>query len=166
MVKEEYVFKKPKTNLYKKLIIILILFLIIALTVDFAFTGFRRKNSLLNWNFTKINENSSEDSVNYQTYTLGNETFTIPTVPPEYKGTEGLDYIRENSASDLEKAKSFCTVQFKGSWNDTSNEIGCHGMQGFYTLYCNFDIIQDLANLCTKINGNFICSTTKMTCIV
>jgi hypothetical protein len=88
----------------------------------------------------------------------------MPSIPPEYKGSEGLDYVRNNSASELDKAKSLCTDIFKGDWIDTLDAIGCYNMQGFSTDYCNMDIIQTLVILCHKINGDFECSTDKIAC--
>ena len=92
-----------------------------------------------------------------------NQSYNIPT---EYKGTEGLDYIRKNYASGLSQAKVLCIGQFKGEWVDTSNELGCSNMQGFSTSYCGMDIIQNLVKLCNSIAGNSVCSSTQASCSV
>jgi len=94
---------------------------------------------------------------------VGNQTYTIP---PEYEGSKGLDYIRKNYASGLAQAKTLCITQFKGDWRDTSNTIGCYNMQGFSTGYCNMDTIQNLVKLCNSIGGNPICSSTQASCTV
>jgi hypothetical protein len=95
--------------------------------------------------------------------TSGNQTYTIP---PEYKGTEGLDYIRKNYTTELAQARNLCISQFKGDWADSSNTIGCYNMQGFSTSYCNMDIIQNIVKLCNSIGGNPICSSTQASCTV
>jgi hypothetical protein len=99
----------------------------------------------------------------YLFYTNENKSYSIPS---EYKGTAGLDYMRKQYASQLSQAKSFCINQFKGEWIDSSNEIGCHNMQGFSASYCNMGIIQNIKNLCDSIKGNPVCSSTQATCIV
>ena len=88
------------------------------------------------------------------------------TVPPEYKGSEGLDYIRKTYASELSQARSLCTNQFKGNWVDSSNNLGCYDMQGFSSSYCNMDIINNLINLCKSIGGSSTCSSTQASCSV
>ena len=88
------------------------------------------------------------------------------SVPEEYQGSQGLDYLRQNYASQLSQARALCTSQFKGTWVDSSSEIGCHNMQGFSTFYCSLDIIQDLVNLCNSIGGNSVCSSTQASCSV
>jgi len=94
---------------------------------------------------------------------LDNQNYSIP---PEYKGSEGLDYIRKNRASDLAQAKNLCTSQFKGNWVDSANEIGCYNMQGFSTYYCYTSTIQNIVNLCKSIGGNPICSSNQASCSV
>ena len=91
---------------------------------------------------------------------------TQPTIPPGTTGSAGLDYIRENYASGLAQAKSLCTSQFKGTWTDNSNTIGCYNMQGFNTVYCSTDTIQNLVILCNSIGGNSVCSSTQASCSV
>ena len=88
------------------------------------------------------------------------------SVPSDYKGSQGLDYIRKNYASGLSQARSLCTGQFKGSWVDTSNEIGCHNMQGFSSAYCGISVIQNLVKLCNSIGGSPTCSSTQASCSV
>ena len=88
------------------------------------------------------------------------------TIPSEYKGTKGLEYIRENYASELAQARNLCINQFKGDWIDTSNKIGCYNMEGFSSYYCNVDIIKNLINLCYSIGGTPTCSSTEMSCSV
>jgi hypothetical protein len=88
------------------------------------------------------------------------------SVPTQYKGSEGLDYIRKNYASELSQAKSLCAGQFKGEWIDSSSEIGCQNMQGFSTSYCGMDIINNLVNMCNSIGGNPVCSSTQAICSV
>lgn len=88
------------------------------------------------------------------------------TVPSNLKGSQGLDYIKNNYASGLSQAKSLCITQFKGNWMDNSNTIGCYNMQGFSTFYCNTDTIRNLVNLCNSIGGNSVCSSTQASCSV
>lgn len=97
-------------------------------------------------------------------YILFNNSNT--SVPPEYKGSEGLDYIRRTRSGDLVQAKALCTSQFKGSWVDNSNSIGCYNMQGFSDYYCGMDILKNLANLCNSIEGNPTCTSTQASCTV
>jgi len=92
-----------------------------------------------------------------------NQSYSVPT---QYKGSEGLDYIRKNYASGLSQAKSLCVGQFKGEWTDSSSEIGCQNMQGFSTYYCSFDIIKNLVKMCISIGGSPICSSTQAICSV
>jgi len=88
------------------------------------------------------------------------------TVPPEYKGSEGLDYIRKTYASELSQARGLCINQFKGNWVDTSNNLGCYDMQDFSSYYCNMDILTNLVNLCKSIGGDPTCSSTQASCTV
>jgi len=88
------------------------------------------------------------------------------SVPQSYSGSEGLEYIRNNYASQLSQAKSICTGQFKGTWTDSSNTIGCFGMQGFTSAYCNMTIIKQLTDLCNSIRGNAVCSSNQASCNV
>jgi hypothetical protein len=94
------------------------------------------------------------------------ENSSTPTVPSEYQGSEGLDYIRENYASELAQARSLCTGQFNGNWVDNSNAIGCYDMQGFSTYFCSMDVIQNLVSTCRSIGGNPTCSSTQASCTV
>jgi len=87
-------------------------------------------------------------------------------IPPQYKGQEGLDYIRRTRAGDLAQAKALCTSQFKGSWVDSSNSIGCYNMQGFSTSFCSMDILKNVIDLCNSIGGNPTCSSTQASCTV
>ena len=98
-------------------------------------------------------ENRTSSNQNYQ-------------VPQEYKGSEGLDYIRRNYASELQQARSLCTNQFNGNWVDSSTSIGCYNMQGFSENYCNIDIIKNLESLCISINGSPVCSSTQASCSI
>jgi len=99
----------------------------------------------------------------FKNNTENNQSYTVP---PEYRGSEGLDYIREHYASELAQARSLCINQFKGDWIDTSNDLGCYNMQGFSSSYCNMDIINNLVNLCKSIGGNPSCSSTQASCSV
>ena len=87
-------------------------------------------------------------------------------IPPEYRGAEGLDYIRNNYASQLSQARSLCISQFKGDWTDTSNRIGCYNMEGFSSAYCGLGIIKDLVSLCNSIGGSPTCSSSQVGCSV
>jgi hypothetical protein len=91
---------------------------------------------------------------------------STPTVPSEYQGSEGLNYIRNNYASELAQARSLCTSQFNGNWIDNSNTIGCYDMQGFSTYFCGVDVIQNLVSTCRSIGGNPVCSSTQASCTV
>jgi len=88
------------------------------------------------------------------------------SIPSEYKGQEGLNYIRQNYASQLSQARSLCTSQFKGNWVDSSNSLGCYSMQGFSTLYCSTDVIKNLIETCKSIGGSSTCSTSQLSCSV
>lgn len=88
------------------------------------------------------------------------------SVPAQYKGQAGLDYIRKTRSGDLAQAKALCTSQFKGSWVDSSNAIGCYNMQGFSTSYCGMDIIKNVIDMCNSIGGNPTCSSTQTSCTV
>ena len=83
-----------------------------------------------------------------------------------YTGTEALNYIREKYSSELSQARSFCTGQFKGSWIDNSNTIGCYNMQGFSSSFCSMDIIKNLESMCNSIGGSSVCSSTQASCSV
>jgi len=89
-----------------------------------------------------------------------NQSNTVPS------GTAGLEYLKKQYASDLAKAQSLCSSQFKGNWVDTSNSIGCYSMQGFSTYYCGVDVIQNLVNVCKSIGGTPTCSSTQASCSV
>jgi len=102
----------------------------------------------------------------YFLYNRGSDSSQNYSVPSQYKGSEGLDYIRKSYASGLSQARGLCTSQFKGEWVDSSNEIGCQNMQGFSTSYCGVDIIKNLVNLCNSIGGNPVCSSTEASCSV
>lgn len=95
--------------------------------------------------------------------TKGNKTYSIP---PEYMGQEGLNYIKQNYASQLSQARSLCSSQFKGNWIDTSNSIGCYNMQGFSSLYCSTDVIKNLIETCNSIGGISSCSSSQISCTV
>jgi hypothetical protein len=88
------------------------------------------------------------------------------SVPTQYKGAEGLDYIRKSYGGQLSQAESLCTGQFRGNWIDYSNEIGCRNMQSFSTTYCSMSSIKNLADLCKSIGGTSICSSTEASCSV
>jgi purine-cytosine permease-like protein len=102
----------------------------------------------------------------YFIYKGGSSSKQSYSVPSQYKGSEGLDYIRKNYASGLSQAKSLCIGQFKGQWVDSSSEIGCNNMQGFSTSYCSVDVIQNLVKLCNSIGGSPTCSSTEASCSV
>lgn len=88
------------------------------------------------------------------------------TIPPEYMGQEGLNYIKQNYASQLSQARSLCTGQFKGNWVDSSNSLGCYSMQGFSTLYCGTDVVKNLIETCKSIGGSSSCSSSQLSCSV
>jgi hypothetical protein len=98
-----------------------------------------------------------------KTSTSSNKTYSIP---PEYKGVQGLDYVKKQYSSQLSQARSLCTSQFKGNWVDNSNSLGCYNMQGFSTSYCGFNIINNLVSLCRSIGGSPTCSSTQASCTV
>jgi hypothetical protein len=93
----------------------------------------------------------------------GSQSYSVPS---NYTGSEGLDYIRKNYSSGLAQAQALCTGQFRGEWVDSSSEIGCQKMQGFSTSYCGVDIINNLVNMCNTIGGNPVCSSTEASCSV
>ena len=88
------------------------------------------------------------------------------SIPPQYKGQEGLDYIRRTRSGDLAQAKALCTTQFKGNWVDSSNSIGCYNMQGFSTSFCGMNILKNIEDLCNSIEGTPTCSSTQTSCTV
>jgi hypothetical protein len=161
MVKIEYVYEKPveTKKSYKKLIVALVLVIVIAIVAGFLY---------INWNKVVDNKNNTDNQNNTDYNNPENHVYEglNITIPPEYKGVAGLDYVRRNYAPSMEKAKSLCTGQFKGDWRDTSTEMGCYDMQGFLTLYCGAETIQSLVNLCSYINGNSTCSSNQVSCSV
>lgn len=169
MVKIEYVYEKPveTKKSYKKLVAALILVIIIIIAVGFLYTNIywnkviENKNNTDNQTFTNDQNNTGYNNPENQGY----EGLNI-TIPPGYKGIAGLDYVRGNYASSMDRAKSLCTGQFKGDWRDTSTEMGCYDMKGFLTLYCGAETIQNLVNLCSYINGNSTCSSNQVSCSV
>ena len=98
-----------------------------------------------------------------KTGTSNNQTYSVP---PEYRGTQGLDYVKRQYSSQLSQAKNLCTSQFKGNWVDNSNSLGCYNMQGFSSYYCSMDIIKNLVNLCKSIGGSSTCSSNQASCTV
>lgn len=155
MSEVEYVYTKPEEPPKKshgKLIEILVLLVILVIATYFI--------------IYEVNNSSNQNSASNKTFTIGDETFTIISIPSKYKGSEGLDYIRNNSASELARAKSACIDKFKGGWLDTLDAMGCYNMQDFSMDYCSEDIIQTLVNRCNQINGNPDCSTYQVTCTV
>jgi hypothetical protein len=167
MVKIEYVYEKPveAKRPYKKLIVALVLVIVIAIVAGFLYINWNKvvdnKNNTDNQTFTNDQNNTEYNNPENQGY----EGLNI-TIPPEYKGVAGLDYVRRNYAPSMDRAKSLCTGQFKGEWRDTSTEMGCYDMQGFLTLYCGAEAIQSLVNLCSHINGNSTCSSNQVSCSV
>ena len=99
----------------------------------------------------------------YSKYKSASNPYNIPS---EYRGAEGLDYIRKNHASELSQARSLCTGQFKGEWRSDSSTIGCYNMEGFSSYFCGTDTIQNLVNLCNSIGGNSVCSSSQASCSV
>ncbi len=158
MVKIEYVYEKPveTKKSYKKLVVVLVLVIVIAIVAIFLYTNVNWNNFVGNKNNTDYNNSENQDYKDYENI----------TIPPEYKGTAGLDYVRRNYVSSMDRAKSLCTDRFKGEWIDTLNEMGCYNMQGFLTLYCGAETIQNLINLCNSINGNPTCSSNQVSCSV
>jgi hypothetical protein len=164
MVKIEYVYEKPveTKKSYKKLVVVLVSVIVIIIAVVFLYTNIYWNKIIGNTeNFTGDQNNTDYNNSENQGY----EDLNI-TIPPEYKGVAGLDYVRRNYAPTMEKAKSLCTDQFKGNWRDTSTEMGCYDMQGFLTLYCGAETIQRLVNICIYINGNSTCSSNQVSCSV
>jgi hypothetical protein len=156
MPKVEYVYTKPvKTKKSNKKLEVLI-FLIIAISAYFLFVYKGNQNFTSNETFNQTNK----------TFTYGNKTFTITSIPSEYKGSKGLDYIRNNSALELAEAKSLCIDLLNGEWVDTSNALGCYNMKDFSIVFCERDIIKTLISLCNQINGNPDCSTNQVICSV
>jgi len=88
------------------------------------------------------------------------------TIPPEYKGAAGLDYLKKQYSSDLSQARSLCTGQFKGKWIDTADRIGCYSMQGFSSFYCGMSAIKNLVDICKSIGGSPVCSSNQASCSV
>lgn len=159
MPEVEYVYTKPieTKKSHKKPIEVLVLLVIIVIVACFLF------NSNINNNSNNQNLTAGNRTYN-NTYTVGDETYTLPSIPPEYKGSEGLDYVRNNSAPELGKAKSMCIDIFKGDWIDTLDAIGCYNMRGFSTDYCSMDVIQAIVILCNRISGTPECSITHVVC--
>ena len=155
---EVYVYTKPLgTKKSPKKLEVLIFLIIIVVSAYILFLS-----NKLN---IKGNQNSTSGNETANNQTPINETIII-SIPSDYKGSEGLDYVRTNYSSELEKAKSLCTDSFKGDWIDTLDGMGCYNMQGFSTSYCNENIIQSLVSLCNKINGSPDCSTDKVICSI
>lgn len=102
----------------------------------------------------------------YVLYHGGSSSSQSYSVPSNYTGSEGLDYIRKNYSTGLAQVQTLCTGQFKGEWVDSSSEIGCQNMQGFSTSYCSLSVIQNLVNLCNSIGGSPVCSSTQASCSV
>ena len=111
------------------------------------------------------NENSNQTLTN-KTFRSGNDTFTIPSLPPDYKKSDALNYIRNNSAPELAKAESMCTSQFGGNWVNILDAMGCYNMQGFSTEYCSNELIQTLVSLCNQMDGESECSSDHVVCSV
>jgi hypothetical protein len=97
---------------------------------------------------------------------LKSQSSNTYSIPPEYMGQEGLNYIKQNYASQLSQAKSLCTSQFKGNWIDSSNSVGCYNMQGFSDLYCSTDAIKSLIETCSSIGGSPACSSSQISCTI
>lgn len=111
-------------------------------------------------------QNNTSNNTPNETFESDNETFTLPSLPSNYKKSDALDYVRNTSASDMAKAESMCTSQFNGNWVNTLDAIGCYNMQGFSTDYCNSDLIQSLVNICNQIEGQPECSSDNVVCSV
>jgi len=153
---EVYVYTKPiKNKKSPKKLEVLIFLIVIAVSAYILFFSNR-----LN---TEDNRNSTLDNKTNQI--SANDILTI-SIPSDYKGSQGLDYVRSNYSSYAEKAKNLCTDSFKGDWIDTLDGMGCYNMQSFSTSYCNESIIQSLVSLCNKINGSPDCSSDKVICSI
>lgn len=87
-------------------------------------------------------------------------TTVLPT------GTQGLDIVKQQRASEMSQAEGYCTGRFKGNWVDTSNVVGCYDMQGFSTVYCVLGQIQDITKTCESIGGTPTCTETQISCSV
>jgi hypothetical protein len=120
---------------------------IIIIIVVAYFIAFRNDNKILDFLNASNQKNTS-------------------TVPTDYKGKAGLDYLKQHYSSGLAQAKSLCASQFKGTWTDSANSIGCYNMKGFSTYYCSMDYIKGLIDLCREISGNPVCSSTQASCSV
>ena len=157
MTEIEYVYTKPakakKQNRKLESIIFLIILVIAAYFLFFKDNNWSSQNKPANVTISK-------------TFVYENKTYNIVTVPPEYKGTAGLDYLRNNSPAEIEKAKSLCTNLLGGNWMNTKNSMGCYNMKYFVTAFCDRDIIKTLVSLCEEINGTTECLTDKVVCSV
>lgn len=151
MTEIEYVYTKPKKQNKKLEIIIFLIILVIAACFLF---------NVIAWTLGPANVTINK------TFAYENETYKIVTVPPEYKKAAGLDYIRNNSAAEIEKANSLCTYMLGGNWVDTESAMGCYNMEYFVTAFCDRDIIKTLTDLCEEINGNSECLTDRIACSV
>jgi hypothetical protein len=89
---------------------------------------------------------------------------TSKSTPVNLQGTEGLQQIKNNRASDLDYARNLCVSQFQGSWVNNQNEVGCYNMVGFSSNYCS--MMQDIINQCNSIGGNVVCTSTQASCSV
>jgi len=157
MTEIEYVYTRPKKPRKQNKKLESIIFLII-LVITAYFLFFKD----IDWS----SQNKPANVTINKTFVYENETYQIITVPPEYKKAAGLDYIRNKSAAEIEKAKSLCTDMLGGSWVDTENAMGCYNMKYFVTAFCNRDIIKTLMSLCEEINGNSECLTDRIVCSV
>ena len=157
MTEIEYVYTRPKKTKKQNKKLESIIFLII-LVIAAYFLFFKD----IDWS----SQNKPANVTISKTFVYENETYKIVTVPPEYKKAAGLDYIRNNSAAEIEKAKSLCTDMLGGSWVDTENSMGCYNMKYFVTVFCGRNIIKTLAILCEEINGNSECLTDRIVCSV
>jgi hypothetical protein len=157
MTEIEYVYtRSKKTKKQNKKLESIIFLIILVITAYFLF-------------FKDIDWSSQNKPANVtinKTFVYENETYQIITVPPEYKKAAGLDYIRNNSAAEIEKAKSLCTDMLGGNWVDTENAMGCYNMKYFVTAFCDRDIIKTLMSLCEEINGNSECLADRIVCSV
>jgi hypothetical protein len=160
MPEVEYAYTEPieKTKKHKisKKIQILILFVIAAIVAYFLFFYNASIGQGYNGNYTSANK----------TFTYNGNNYTVISVPPGYNGSKGLDYIRNNSASEVAEAKTLCTDLLNGVWTDNSTTIGCYSMKDFSTDFCDRGIIKTLVSLCNQINGSYECLTDRIICSV
>ena len=166
MVRIEYVYEKPveKKKSHKNILVLIVIIILIAFGF-FVYNNFDLSNINLSEfyeNFTNNGKNVTEERNNVPS----SQEYENIVIPPEYTSKEGLDYVKANYASTVERARNLCTEQFGGEWIDSPIEMGCYNMEGFLIVYCSAEDIQNLRNLCISINGNSTCTPSIISCTV